>query len=345
MRERGSDVRQSTDLSLTPHEGPQPLRAHWDPLNGASRRTGQGQRPSRDGARRRSRLGWALSLYGWRVLSIPVLVVLTVLAVVDTVATKPTAAPAPAAAPGAIGAGGFRPHNAAGAGSPISGPVADGSFNPATAAGTLPDGGSYPTTGAGTWHIVPGTTPQVGAATATLGTDTVEVEDGMDTTGFGGDAAVASVVAHTLGAPQGWTHDGRFAFRRVDSGTPTFRISLTSATTVRPDTECGYQVPLETSCFNAVTHRVILNAARWVRGALSYQGDVGSYRPYMINHEVGHALGLDHQPCPAEGAPAPVMMQQTFGIANNQVAHLDPQGVVAANGFTCLPNPWPFPQG
>ena len=345
MRERGSSARQSTDLSLTPHEGPQPLRAHWDPLNGVSKGTGQAPRPSRDGARRRSRLGWALSLYGWRVWSIPVLVVLTVLAVVDTVATPRTATPATAAAPGAGGVGGFRPHDAAGAGSPISGPVADGSFNPATAAGTLPGGGTYPTSGAGTWHIVPGTTAQVGAATATLGTYTVEVEDGMDTTGFGGDAAVASVVAHTLAEPQGWTHDGRFAFRRIDSGTPTFRISLTSATTVRPDTECGYQVPLETSCFNAATHRVILNAARWVRGAVSYQGDIGSYRPYMINHEVGHALGLDHQPCPADGALAPVMMQQTFGIANNQVAHLDPQGVVAANGFTCLPNPWPFPQG
>ncbi len=56
------------------------------------------------------------------------------------------------------------------------------------------------------------------------------------------------------------------------------------------------------------------------------------------------ALGLDHQPCPADGALAPVLMQQTFGTANNQVAHLDPQGVVAPDGFTCLPNPWPFPQ-
>ncbi len=289
-----------------------------------------------------------MSVYGWRVFAIPVLVVVTVLAVLDATgapSTAPTPAVAAAAVSGVSGGGGFRAHTATGAGSPISGPVADGSFDPATAAGTLPDGGPYPTTGAETWHVVPGTTPRVGSPNAPLSTYTVEVEDGMDPTAFGGDAAVASVVVHTLAASQGWTHDGQFAFQRIDTGTPTFRISLTSAATVRPDAECGYQVPLETSCFNATTHRVVLNAARWVRGTLSYQGDVGSYRPYMINHEVGHALGLDHQPCPADGALAPVLMQQTFGTANDQVAHLDPEGVVPANGFTCRPNPWPFPQG
>ncbi len=283
--------------------------------------------------------------YGWLVLAIPVLVVLTMLAVLDTIRYTPTPTPTPTPTTAAAGAaGGLRSHNAGNAGPPINGPVADGSFDPAATAGTPPEGGLFPTRGAGTWHIVPGTTPQVGVGTTSVNTYTVEVENGMDTTAFGGDEDVASVVEHTLGAPQGWTHDGRFAFRRIDSGTPTVRISLTSPATVRPDTECGYQVPMETSCFNATTHRVILNAARWVRGALSYQGDVGSYRPYMINHEVGHAIGFDHQPCPADGAPAPVMMQQTFGTANNQVAHLDPDGVVPANGLTCLPNPWPFPQ-
>jgi hypothetical protein len=284
------------------------------------------------------------------VFAVPVLVVVTVLAIFDatgTPSTPPSPAVAAAAASGASsnGGGGLRAHPTTGAGSPISGPVADGSFDPATAAGSLPDGGPYPSTGAGTWHVVPGTTPRVGAPTAPLTTYTVEVEDGTDTTTFGGDAAVASVVEHTLAATQGWTHDGQFAFQRVDTATPTIRISLTSTGTVRPDTECGYQVPLETSCFNAATHRVVLNAARWVRGALAYQGDVGSYRPYMINHEVGHALGFDHQPCPANEALAPVLMQQTFGTANNQVAHLDPEGVVPANGLTCRPNPWPYPQG
>ena len=261
--------------AATQGEGPQPLRARRDPLEDTRSQGCLGPRAPRSGVRHRSRLGWMVASYGWRVLAIPVLVVLTVLAVLDTIRYSPTPTSTTAAA-GA--AGGLRSHNAGSAGPPISGPVADGSFDPSTAAGTLPEGGLFPTTGAGTWHVVPGTTPQVGVGTTSVNTYTVEVENGMDTTAFGGDEDVASVVEHTLAAPQGWTHDGRFAFRRIDSGTPTVRISLTSQATVRPDTECGYQVPMETSCFNATTHRVVLNAARWVRGAVGARRTVLSGR-------------------------------------------------------------------
>ncbi len=80
---------------------------------------------------------------------------------------------------------------------------------------------------------------------------------------------------------------------------------------------CGYDIQLEASCYNPAyvdgQPRVFINEARWVRGAVPFQGDVGSYRQYLINHEVGHAMGYQrHEGCAENGALAPIMMQQTF---------------------------------
>ena len=94
---------------------------------------------------------------------------------------------------------------------------------------------------------------------------------------------------------------------------------------------------------DAAQPRVFINEARWVRGAVPFQGDIGSYRQYLINHEVGHAIGYQrHAPCDEPGGLAPVMMQQTFSTSDNDAAKFDPEWV-KADGKTCRFNPWPYP--
>jgi hypothetical protein len=74
---------------------------------------------------------------------------------------------------------------------------------------------------------------------------------------------------------------------------------------------------------------VVLNADRWFTGSPSWPGSLPRYRRMLVNHEVGHILGMRHRVCPATGAKAPVMMQQSIALD--------------LGGFTCVPNPWPLP--
>ncbi|MBD8506643.1 DUF3152 domain-containing protein [Hoyosella sp. G463] len=225
-------------------------------------------------------------------------------------------------------------------------PSPNGGFPVDLPTGHLPDGGAYTTDGSGQWRIVPGGTEPIGAPGARVFRYTVEIEEGVDATSYGGDEAFARMVDATLANPKSWTGDPRFGFQRISDpahGEPDFRVSLTAAMTVRE--MCGYTIQLEVSCYNPIPGRVIVNDARWVRGAVPFQGDIGSYRQYVINHEVGHAIGCAaHVPCDAEGGLAHVMMQQTLSVANDDIAQLDPHGDVPADGLACRYNPWPFPQ-
>ena len=210
----------------------------------------------------------------------------------------------------------------------------------------LPGGGAFPEEGAGTWHVVGGTTPQVGQGRAY--TYTVEVEDG--TTVTEGDAAFATAVDATLDDPRSWIGSGQIAVRRIDSaelatGTvPDFRISLSSQATSRRI--CGYSIPYDASCWKPDIGRVLVNAARWVRGAVAFEGQLGLYRQYAVNHEVGHVFNNRHVPCPENGGLAPLMMQQSFGTSNDYLAQLteeNPQGLqIPRDGKTCRPNAWPY---
>lgn len=126
--------------------------------------------------------------------------------------------------------------------------------------------------------------------------------------------------------PRGWTAGGQWSFQRVSGGPADFLLRLATPATV--DNICGMywlNTGGELSC-RAGEH-VMINLKRWVLGVPHFDGDLATYREYLINHEVGHRLGHGHVGCPEPGGLAPVMAPQT----------LDLDG--------CRRNGWPYPDG
>lgn len=161
-----------------------------------------------------------------------------------------------------------------------------------------------PTAASGRLAVVPGTdAPGPGPDLLTYRVE-IEAELPFDGPEFAG------AVHATLNDPRGWPTRG-YAFQRVDGGDADFVVIMAS-----PELTDRLCAPLLTrgqvSCRNGSS--VILNALRWGVGIEDYGGDLAAYREYMVNHEVGHRLGRGHPNCPGAGAPAPVMMQQTYGL-------------------------------
>lgn len=147
---------------------------------------------------------------------------------------------------------------------------------------------------------------------------TVEMEPAVDADLL----AVTAAVEEALSDPRSWVVDHRLE-RVDDPNRADVRVVLATPDTV--NALCG-QAGLRTrgrySCWNGTF--AALNAMRWREGADGFE-DLTTYRRYLINHEFGHGLGHGHVDCPAPGAPAPVMMQQTMSTGE------------------CEPNGWPYP--
>jgi hypothetical protein len=139
----------------------------------------------------------------------------------------------------------------------------------------------------------------------------------------GGGAGFAQEVARVLGDMRGWRQYG-YEFRQLEPGAAgaDFRIRLEPAAAAA--TLCGLK---GLSCWRPDHRDIIINETNWRTGAASGLSPE-RYHNYVICHEVGHALGLAHRPCPAAGGPASVMQQMTKG---------------AAAIAPCTPNDWPVP--
>jgi Protein of unknown function (DUF3152) len=131
----------------------------------------------------------------------------------------------------------------------------------------------------------------------------------------------ARLAAQTYADPRGWRNAG-VAFKRV-SGSSDFSLVLAEASWLpRFSSVCSVQWSCRAGRY------VVINQVRWKYASPSWNAagrSLRDYRHLVVNHETGHWLGHGHRGCPGPGRLAPVMMQQSKGLAG------------------CRHNPWPLP--
>ncbi|GAA3153597.1 hypothetical protein GCM10010531_00690 [Blastococcus jejuensis] len=289
--------------------GRAPLAARVDVLDRPAVRTAVREEPGR--------LRRFVRRYGWRAYAVPFLTVATLLTLVDLAVNDPAPASSISTAPSVVQTP---------APTPAPTPVAQASAPAAGDAGPtetapVPAAGTYVELGAGSLSVVDGSSRVYG--TGPLTRFIVEVEHGIDVDG----AAFAEAVTLTLGDPRSWGAGGRMSFQRVGAaeaaaGEFDIRVALVS-----PGSMERYCPGVGTGGYTSCRYgdRAVINLARWATAVPHYDGDIATYRLYVVNHEVGHALGNGHRPCPGPGEVAPVMQQQTLRLDG------------------CTKNAWPYP--
>ena len=125
--------------------------------------------------------------------------------------------------------------------------------------------------------------------------------------------------AQTYADARGWRGAG-VRFKRVSKG-GSFTLVLAKASRV-PSYSSGCSSTY--SC--RVGRYVIINETRWRKATPGWKKAKRSLRDYrhlVVNHETGHWFEKNHAGCGGKGKTAPVMMQQSKGLAG------------------CKANPWP----
>lgn len=135
-------------------------------------------------------------------------------------------------------------------------------------------------------------------------------------------------VKEALHDPRGWKQFGYIFSIVGDPYKADIKIYLTCPDNMR---KLSSNSTNELNLCDMTKRIVYVHADRWLNKHTQYNKSgmsLEDYRTYVINHEVGHALGCMHlDTCLLDGK-SPVMKQQT-------------PGQVDATGNTCTPNPYP----
>lgn len=130
-------------------------------------------------------------------------------------------------------------------------------------------------------------------------------------------------INETLNDPRGWASYG-LTFMK-DSRFVNFNLYKKSPMEIYERADRDEEFKKLSATFSFHDGRipdVYINEENWENPPDCFTGSKTEYRQYVIQHEIGHVLGQDHEPEGEEGELCHIMYQQTKGTKK------------------CIPNPW-----
>ena len=148
------------------------------------------------------------------------------------------------------------------------------------------------------------------------------------------DTIAEKKIVDTLNDPRGWVKYGyKFVYINDDYVVPGL-LNMYFMTNTNMVKKFGYGIA-RLSCYVPREHAIYYNIENWNGGSASSL-PVDRYRTYVINHEVGHALGLDHTECPIEQC----MAMNTGNMCKGSIMQQMSKG--PKHIYPCIENEWPL---